>query len=412
VLSHARAWRMLGGAAELADPLRCRVTLAATRPDAVHAAAGASARWLDGLHTPEGCSRALTASLGDAEGDAARRRAHEVGAAFACVVDCDVFGGLLPPPAAGGRCRAYAAALKTASRACCARAPPNEQLVALVAAEGCLLNRAHTVLLEACARETDCANAAVLDGCSAGAARPALPYSADRAAALALLAELPARTLPLGKLLCLRDTSAAALQAYAAAAAAGDSSRASEAEPTQLGEADLRGADLLLPLLCELLAAAVAAGGCDIVAQLHFIDSFWLLNDDVIPAEAEDPRRGELGFTHTMWAAAVDHLQAVGRHSAPSGERAVAQVTGHDKSPRLHVRNASAPSVLELVKFRTEGAELEGEGSAASPRGDALGAPPPPRWLPLQFARWRARAPEPPALSQATQDFVVAALDA
>jgi hypothetical protein len=406
---------MLGGCAELGDPLRCRVTPVATRSDAEHAAAGASARFLDGLQTPEGCSRALAAALGDAEGDAARRRAHELGAAFACVVDCDLFGAVLPPHA--GRCHAYAAALKTASRVCCAGtpqpppapaapAPLSAALVALVAAEGCLLHRAHAVLLQACARETSSANAAFLDGCSTSAARPALPYTADLAASLALLAELPARTLPLGKLLCLRDASAAAMQSYADAADA-----AGEAEPTQRGEADLSGADLLLPLLIKLLASAAAAGGCDIVAQLHFIDSFWLLNDDAIAAGSEDPRRGELGFTHTMWAAAVDHLQAAGRHRPPSGERAVAQTAGHDTSPRLHVRNASAPSVLELVKIRTEGSELEGKGEA-SPRGDALGAPPPPRWLPLQFARWRARAPQPPALSQATQDFVVAALDA
>jgi hypothetical protein len=115
-------------------------------------------------------------------------------------VDSDLFEDILPPPGSCGRTRAYADALRRAAAgvvsAASSSCPPPH--TALVAAEGCLLHRAHASLLRACAAATQAARAELLAG-----AATQHGVLADLAPAQEQLAQLSTHTLPLVRMRCL-----------------------------------------------------------------------------------------------------------------------------------------------------------------------------------------------------------------
>jgi hypothetical protein len=296
------------------------------------------------------------------------------------VVDADVFGDVLPASAAA-RASAFAVALRRASASCVAAAPSH---AALVAAEGCLLHRAHGALLRCCAQATQLASDELSAGCSVSLAPH---FNADLSLALAQLAELPARTLPLGKLLCLRDAAAALLRANSdAVAARGAAEPPADAEP--------QGADLLLPLLVQLLRTG---GCCDVLPHLEYAERFILLHG-APAAGGEDPRKGELGYVLTAFSAAAEHVRAAGRaagrrsSAAPKGP--VSPTGGAGRPVRAtHTRSASSPCLLELVNLHEADAEASDEDAPTA------AARPQAQWLSHAFARWRTGAP-PPARTQ------------
>ena len=149
------------------------------------------------------------------------------------------------------------------------------------------------------------------------------------------------------------------------------------------------GADQLMPLLLLLLSRG---GVPDVLAQIHFAQTYFLINGC---AGHDDPRKGELGYILTTFDAACAHLRAAGRAalqpSAPAAHAPAKNTTPlRAGAAKHHSRNPSAPAMLELVTFcqqgdtQTDAEPAEHQSSASDVR--------PGRWA-SPFARWRARAP-------------------
>ena len=108
-------------------------------------------------------------------------------------------------------------------------------------------------------------------------------------------------------------------------------------------------------------------------------------------------RKGELGYALTTFCAAAQHLRALGRAESP---RAVPIPARRSKARTpgiaVHVRNASAPSMLELVALEANG--QTGAAVADADLGDGA-----PIWATSatgtswtsRFGRWRL-PPMPP----------------
>ena len=180
-------------------------------------------------------------------------------------------------------------------------------------------------------------------------------------------------------MLCLRECAASAVRANASANGAVQGS----------------GADVLIPLLLLLLARG--SGVPDVLAHIHFAESYFLINGC---AGEDDPRKSELGYIATSFDAACAHLRAAGRAAlqpnvpatlAPA--KAVTPGRASVKSSRSHVRNPSAPAMLELVAFQCDATAAEPQVDDEQPEAvvdDASARRS--RWA-SPFARWRSRAP-------------------
>ena len=159
------------------------------------------------------------------------------------------------------------------------------------------------------------------------------------------------------------------------------------------GAVEGSGADQLMPLLLLLLSRG---GVPDVLAHVHFAESFFLINGC---GSEDDPRKGELGYILATFSAACAHLRAAGRAglhpgvpAPPAPAKAATPGRAAVKQSR-HSRHPSAPAMLELVSLQPGDAAVAQPGNEAdercrSPLPDAkLG-----RWA-SPFARWRARAP-------------------
>ena len=170
-------------------------------------------------------------------------------------------------------------------------------------------------------------------------------------------------------MLCLRECAAAAVRANANANGAVQGS----------------GADVLIPLLLLLLARS---GVADVLAHIHFAESYLLINGC---AGEDDPRQSELGYIATSFDAACAHLRAAGLSSVHAPAKAITPGRASVKTSRSHSRNPSAPAMLELVALQGDSATAD-EPHADAEQLDAAGAEARPgRWA-SPFARWRARA--------------------
>ena len=115
---------------------------------------------------------------------------------LAVVIESGAFGDTLPS-SADALTGAYVAALRRCSARVASHGTVPPSHAALLAAEGCLLHKAHAALLGASVAATCEVNLEFREGCSLLAARIATPQELDLAPALAHLAEMQSCTLPL-----------------------------------------------------------------------------------------------------------------------------------------------------------------------------------------------------------------------
>jgi hypothetical protein len=189
-------------------------------------------------------------------------------------------------------------------------------------------------------------------------------------------------------MICLRECAAAAVRANAIANGAVQGS----------------GADVLIPLLLLLLARG--GGVSDVLAHIHFAESYFLINGC---AGEEDPRKSELGYIATSFDAACAHLRAAGRAALQPTvpvivphAKAVTPGRASVKTGRGHSRNPSAPAMLELVAFQGDATAAEPKAvddERQQPDADAADASARPgRWA-SPFARWRSSSRAPAELA-------------
>ena len=115
---------------------------------------------------------------------------------LACLIDCDVFVDALPK-SAEGRTSAYVAALRRCSLRVAQLGEEAPSHTTLLAAEGCVIHKAHAALLSASMVATRVATAELHEGCSLLSARIELPAGLDLCQATAHLVAMKSCTLPL-----------------------------------------------------------------------------------------------------------------------------------------------------------------------------------------------------------------------
>ena len=116
------------------------------------------------------------------------------------MIECDVFADALPK-SAEGRTGAYVAAVRRCSARVAQLGEAAPSHTTLLAAEGCVLHKAHAALMSASVAATRAATEELHEGCSLLAARIELPQGLDLSQAAAHLVAVKSCTLPL----CVRS---------------------------------------------------------------------------------------------------------------------------------------------------------------------------------------------------------------